>query len=69
MNGTNDTNAIVTGSGTASDPRTYDFQVNAQSYHGTPRMLYIVVIIVLGLVAVTGFLLGFYYGKSRKKPN
>jgi ABC-type multidrug transport system permease subunit len=71
MNGTNNTNVVVTGSGTASDPITYNFHTNAQSYghDGTSWMFYIVVIIVLGFPAAVGFLLGFYFGKSRKKSN
>jgi hypothetical protein len=64
----NDTNVIVTGSGTASDPLTYNFHVNAQSY-GTPWMFYIVVIIMLGLAAAAGFPLGFYFGRCRGKSN
>jgi ABC-type multidrug transport system permease subunit len=55
----------VSGSGTASDPYTYNFHTNAQSY-GMPWMFYIMVIIVLGLAATGGFLLGFYFGKRRK---
>jgi hypothetical protein len=64
----NDTNIIVHGSGTASDPRTFEFHTTAQSY-GTPWMFYLVVIIVLGLAAAAGFLLGFYFGKGRRKSN
>jgi hypothetical protein len=66
MSGTNDTNMTVSGSGTASDPYTYNFHETAQSY-GAPWMFFIVAIIVLGLAASIGFLLGFYFGNRRKK--
>jgi len=59
-----DSNVIVSGSGTAKDPYIYSFRTTSQSY-GTPVMFY-AVIIVIGLVAVAGFLLGFYFGKRRK---
>jgi hypothetical protein len=63
-----DTNAVVTGSGTAGDPYTYNFHVTAQSYRG-PHWLFYVALILIGLAAVAGFLLGFYFGKRRKKAN
>ncbi len=61
----NDTNTNVQGSGTASDPYTYNFHETAQSY-GAPWMFYVVAIIVLGFAVAFGFLLGFYFGKRRK---
>jgi hypothetical protein len=64
----NDTNITTTGSGTASDPTTFNNHVTSQSVVISHFGLY-VVIIVVGLAAVTGFGLGFYFGKSRKNPN
>jgi hypothetical protein len=63
----NDTNVVVTGSGTANDPYTYNFHETPQS-GGPPWVLYAVVIEV-GLAAVAGFLLGDYFGNRRKKSN
>ena len=61
----NDTNTIVQGSGTASDPYTYNFHDTAQSY-GAPWMFYVVAIIALCSAVAFGFLLGFFLGKRRK---
>jgi len=58
-----DTNIAVTGSGTASDPYIYNFHITAQSHW----LLWM--ICVIGLSAIAGFLIGFYFGKRRKKSN
>jgi hypothetical protein len=65
MNGTNDTNVIVHGTGTATDPYTVNFRVTAQS-HAWHWTFHEIVILVC-LAAVAGFLLGFYCGKRQKQ--
>jgi hypothetical protein len=60
----NDTNTLVHGSGSASDPTTFEFHESAQSY-GSHVMVCAVVVVVF-LAAAAGFLLGFYFGKRRK---
>jgi hypothetical protein len=64
----NDTNIIVTGNGTAGDPYTYNIHTTGQSIVMTHGMLAIIIILV-GLAAVGGFLLGFNFGVRRKKLN
>jgi hypothetical protein len=61
----NDTNVIVHGTGTASDPTTYEFQTTAEGYGGAFWMLYAAILLVT-LAAAAGFLLGFHFGKKRK---
>jgi hypothetical protein len=63
----NETNIITNGSGTASDPYTFNFHTTGQSY-GHPSGFHAVAIF-LGLGVIVGFLLGFYFGKKQKKSN
>jgi hypothetical protein len=65
MNGTNDTNMTVSGSGTASDPRTFDFHTTGNTYV-VPGVFYIIFLTIIASVAIAGFMLGFYFGKRRK---
>jgi hypothetical protein len=64
MSYTNETNILISEGGTSSDPITYNFQPPAQS-DGPPWMLFAFVLVV-GLIALTGFLLRIYFGKKRK---
>jgi hypothetical protein len=72
MSPTNDTNITMSGSGTAADPYVYNFhtdaRLSAHSY-GMHCMFLLIVMIALGSAAAGGFLLGFYFGKRRNKPN
>ncbi|HEV7924370.1 MAG TPA: hypothetical protein VGR14_03385 [Verrucomicrobiae bacterium] len=71
MNGTNDTNAIVTGSGTASDPYIFNIHATSETAMIPHFMFYAVLIVVafLAFVAAGGFMLGFYFGKRQKKSD
>jgi hypothetical protein len=70
MNGTNDTNAIVSGSGTAADPYTYNFHTTSETFMMPHFMFYAVLILIVVVLAATGgFTLGFYFRKRRKKSN
>jgi hypothetical protein len=62
----NGTNAVVSGSGTASDPTTFEFHETAQSY-GASWIFFSVAVLMLGLAMAVGFLLEFYFGKRGKK--
>jgi len=58
-----DTNHAVSGSGTASDPYTYNFHSTGQS-SGAPWLLCLLMV-VSGLAVVAAFLPGYYFGKKR----
>jgi hypothetical protein len=60
------TNIIISGSGTASDPYIYNFHPHSETVVLPHFMLYAVLIAAL-LAAGGGFVPGFYFGKRRRK--
>ena len=66
MKGTNDTNGAISGTGTASDPYTYNFHEDGTS-QGAPWIFWSLVMMVFCGVAIVGFLLGLYFRNKRKR--
>lgn len=66
MNETN-TNNFVSGSGTASNPYVYNFHATAQSYGAS--WMFCALVIAVGMVGLVGFLIGFYFGRRRRKSS
>jgi hypothetical protein len=63
----NNTNIVVSGSGTGSDPYVSNYHITAQS-SGESWVLS-AVLIVASVTAVGGFRLGYYFGQRKKKTS
>jgi hypothetical protein len=68
MNGTNETNMTASGSGTATDPDSYNFHSSSET-DMIPHFVFYTVLIVVVLAAAGGFILDFSFGKRRAKSN